>query len=80
MCAYIADESPKWNGRLVWQAKCPLTLRRVSPISLHRGGVCHFLGLPLPVILLAVAQLSDLCYYVISHPSLFPHQFLKILL
>lgn len=52
MCAYIADESPKWNGRLVWQAKCPLTLRGVSRISLHRGGVCHFLGVPLPVILL----------------------------
>lgn len=29
MCAYIADESPEWNGRVVWQAKCPLTLRRV---------------------------------------------------
>lgn len=52
MWAYIADESPKWNGRLVWQAKCPLTLRRVSPISVHRGGVCHFSGVPLPVKLL----------------------------
>lgn len=55
MCAYIADESPKWNGRLV--------------SGEHRPSLCTGVGFAISQACLcqlnfcAVAQLSDLRYF-----------------